>query len=149
MINYRIRVTLNDGRALVGQLLAFDKNLNLVLKECSEERVVKKKGGKAVDGDDEEEAIRRTLGLVILRGDSIVTLTVEGPPPVEDDSKGPQVRCVSAHSPRCCCDAPLSRPRSLTSRCNRSELDLESVDPLDVAWDCRRLRCESSGFEPG
>ena len=106
VLNYRLRVTLNDGRNLVGQLLAFDSSLNLVLKECSEERVIKSKKGKA-DDDEEEEVIRRTLGLTILRGDSIVTLTVDGPPPVEDDSKGPQVsarRRTTASAPlRCCC----------------------------------------------
>lgn len=79
---------------MVGQLLAFDAKMNLVLAECSEVRIVKSKKGKA-DDDEEEEEMRRTLGLVILRGDTIVTLAVDGPPPIEDDSKGPQVRLAS------------------------------------------------------
>lgn len=31
----------NDGRALVGQMLAYDKHMNLVLNECEEFRTVK------------------------------------------------------------------------------------------------------------
>lgn len=36
LINYRLRVTLNDGRQLTGQMLAFDPHMNLVLadSEC-------------------------------------------------------------------------------------------------------------------
>ncbi|GAA6043947.1 hypothetical protein JCM8097_000919 [Rhodosporidiobolus ruineniae] len=89
IINYRVRVVLNDSRALVGQLLAFDKHMNLVLAECDEFRRVKRKGGAkaagAADEDEEEDEMKRTLGLVILRGETIVTLSVEGPPPVTED----------------------------------------------------------------
>ncbi|GAA5883756.1 hypothetical protein JCM3774_000580 [Rhodotorula dairenensis] len=99
IINYRVRVTLNDSRALVGQLLAFDKHMNLVLAECDEFRRIKRKGGAAAkakpvagnadeaDGadDDDEDEMRRTLGLVILRGETIVSLSVEGPPPATDE----------------------------------------------------------------
>ncbi|GAA6012719.1 hypothetical protein JCM10207_005336 [Rhodosporidiobolus poonsookiae] len=87
IINYRVRVILNDSRALVGQLLAFDKHMNLVLAECDEFRRVKRKGsaGAKADEEDEEDEMKRTLGLVILRGETIVTLSVEGPPPVQDD----------------------------------------------------------------
>lgn len=35
LINYRLRVTLNDGRQLTGQLLAFDTHMNLVLANCA------------------------------------------------------------------------------------------------------------------
>jgi small nuclear ribonucleoprotein (snRNP)-like protein len=31
----------NDGRALVGQMLAYDKHMNFVLAECEEFRTVK------------------------------------------------------------------------------------------------------------
>ncbi|BGP19546.1 hypothetical protein JCM10213_000146 [Rhodosporidiobolus nylandii] len=89
IINYRVRVVLNDSRALVGQLLAFDKHMNLVLAECDEFRRVKRKTAPKAkedqDEDAEEDEMKRTLGLVILRGETIVTLSVEGPPPVQDD----------------------------------------------------------------
>ncbi|KAK4048085.1 Small nuclear ribonucleoprotein-associated protein B [Microbotryomycetes sp. JL201] len=104
IIGYRIRVTLNDSRALVGHMLAFDKHMNLVISDCEEFRRVKaKKGAKAKaskaaganeddDEDDEsatDEEMKRVLGLVIVRGETIVTLTVEGPPPVQDDGARP------------------------------------------------------------
>jgi len=56
LLNYRLKVTLyvplreiarteltdrNDGRALVGQMLAYDKHMNFVLAECEEFRTVK------------------------------------------------------------------------------------------------------------
>lgn len=87
IINYRVRVTLNDSRALVGQLLAFDKHMNLVLAECDEFRRIKRKGAKAAkpaaaggaedaaEGEDDEDEMKRTLGLVILRGETIVSLS--------------------------------------------------------------------------
>ena len=87
LINWRLKVTLNDGRALTGQMLAFDRHMNLVLAECEEFRRIrpKKKPGETEAGPVQE--MKRTLGLVILRGETVVSLTVEGPPPVVDDDK--------------------------------------------------------------
>ena len=46
-IDYRVRVTILDGRMLVGTFLAFDKHLNLVISETEEFRPIKpKKKGK-------------------------------------------------------------------------------------------------------
>lgn len=46
LINYRLRITLNDTRQFVGQLLAFDKHMNLVVADTEEFRLVKKKRAK-------------------------------------------------------------------------------------------------------
>ncbi|EPQ56410.1 Sm-like ribonucleo protein [Gloeophyllum trabeum ATCC 11539] len=87
LINWRLKVTINDGRALTGQMLAFDRHMNLVLAECEEFRRVrpKKKPGETETPPMQE--MKRSLGLVILRGETVVSLSVEGPPPVVDDDK--------------------------------------------------------------
>lgn len=94
-INYRMRVTIQDARTLVGTFLAFDKHMNLVLGDCEEYRLSKKKGGNNNKNDDSvpdfakaEKFERRSLGLVLLRGEQVISLTVEGPPP----SKGNRAR---------------------------------------------------------
>jgi small nuclear ribonucleoprotein B and B' len=89
LINWRLKVTLNDGRALVGQMLAFDRHMNLVLADCEEFRRVKpkKKAGDPAGEPTAPQEIKRSLGLVILRGETVVSLSVEGPPPVVDEDK--------------------------------------------------------------
>eukprot|EP00039_Didymoeca_costata_P018350 m.333111 g.333111 ORF g.333111 m.333111 type:complete len:222 (+) comp17071_c0_seq1:132-797(+) len=82
-INYRMRVTLNDSRTIIGTFMAYDKHMNLVLGEAEEFRTIKGKKG----GSDRDE--KRPLGFIILRGESIVALSVEGPPPVQDKRGAP------------------------------------------------------------
>ena len=74
-INYRIRVTIQDSRMLVGTFLAFDKHMNLVLSDTEE--FIKIKAKKPGDVDKEQT---RALGLVLLRGENIVSISAESPP---------------------------------------------------------------------
>ena len=75
-LNYRVRVTLHDGRQLVGTFLAFDRHMNLVISDCEEYRKIKDKSGSG-----EEREVKRMLGLLLLRGEGISSLTPEAPPP--------------------------------------------------------------------
>lgn len=85
LVNCRVRVTLTDGRTMLGQLLAFDKHMNLVLADCEEFRLTKKQKSTPspkTSSDSTLGQMRRTLGMILLRGETIVSMIPEsGPPP--------------------------------------------------------------------
>lgn len=72
-LNYRMRIQLQDNRNLIGTLKGFDQHMNLVLADCEEIRRIKNRDEK------------RVVGFILLRGEHVVSLSVEGPPPQEDD----------------------------------------------------------------
>ena len=82
--NYRLRVSILDGRSFTGQLLAFDSHMNLVLADTEEARIPKKAYRELtknkVNGPARIEEVKRFLGLVILRGEQVVNITVKSGP---------------------------------------------------------------------
>lgn len=94
ILNSILRIQLQDGRILVGKMIGFDRHMNLVLADCEEFRKVKKSAGKKqkTDADSSANAAataegseqKRTLGLVILRGAEVVSMSIEAPPPAGD-----------------------------------------------------------------
>ncbi|EZG56488.1 putative small nuclear ribonucleoprotein associated protein, partial [Gregarina niphandrodes] len=81
-IGFRVRVTLHDGRMLVGVLMAFDRHMNLVLSDTEEFRLVKKKHTAAATASNPKgnpQELKRVLGLIMLRGEGVVSFVPEAP----------------------------------------------------------------------
>eukprot|EP00754_Rhynchopus_humris_P010869 Rhum_TRINITY_DN14180_c12_g2::Rhum_TRINITY_DN14180_c12_g2_i1::g.72660::m.72660/K11086/SNRPB, SMB; small nuclear ribonucleoprotein B and B' len=80
-VGKRIKCTIQDGRILHGTFLSYDRCLNLVIADAVELRPLDKKKAVAHDqaNDSKSQYDERTLGLLLLRGDSVTAITVTGP----------------------------------------------------------------------
>ncbi|CAD5206744.1 unnamed protein product [Bursaphelenchus okinawaensis] len=85
-LGYRMKVIVQDSRTFVGYFKAFDKHMNVILSDCEEVRKIKPKPGKKLVNEEE----KRTLGLILLRGDKIISISVDGPAQKDDDSRVPK-----------------------------------------------------------
>ncbi|QLQ80081.1 hypothetical protein HG537_0D00810 [Torulaspora globosa] len=82
LVGYRLRIITQDGRVYIGELMAFDKHMNVVLKNCMEERVPRTQIDKLRKDltDTGVKVEKRVLGLTILRGEQILSTVVEDKP---------------------------------------------------------------------
>eukprot|EP00411_Alexandrium_monilatum_P033715 CAMPEP_0175355778 /NCGR_PEP_ID=MMETSP0095-20121207/13643_1 /TAXON_ID=311494 /ORGANISM="Alexandrium monilatum, Strain CCMP3105" /LENGTH=230 /DNA_ID=CAMNT_0016653457 /DNA_START=86 /DNA_END=775 /DNA_ORIENTATION=- len=69
--NWRVSVTLTDGRVLVGTLMAVDRHVNLVLCNTEEYRKYK------VKGKPEGKELKRMLGFIVCRGRGVLYVQPE------------------------------------------------------------------------
>ncbi|QIX00433.1 hypothetical protein AMS68_005950 [Peltaster fructicola] len=85
-VNHRMRVEMKDGRQITGQMLGFDRHMNVVLVDAEElrktRRKVKGQGEKFLESEE-----KRTLGMLIVRGAEIVGCTADGPPPADPSAR--------------------------------------------------------------
>lgn len=80
LIDYKLRVITSDNKDYIGELMAFDKHMNLILKNCVEERIPKSQKLSLKLKQEDPRKEMRTLGLIIIRGENIVSTTIEDKP---------------------------------------------------------------------
>lgn len=86
LLNYKICVKTSNNSSFVGTLLSYDKFMNLVLVECEEFRLLKNSKkyleemkNNEIDYSKVKEQ-KRLLGLIILRGENIVSVVAQSAP---------------------------------------------------------------------
>lgn len=95
----------------VGTFTAFDRHMNVVLADTEEFRRIKSKSKIMIDSNkwvsifvsDDDKEIKRSIGFVLIRGETIISLTAEAPPAPEP--KRPDVMMMTGRG------APMPPPR--------------------------------------
>ena len=134
-----MRITILDGRHLVGRFMAFDRHMNIVLGDAEEfRRLPPKKGVPEADRE-----IRRPLGLVLIRGEEVISMTVEGPPPTDDRRGKRDVAPVRPSELLPGCSATCSR--AATRHAQTRHKTLSAVSPRSRGRE-RVLRRYAAGM---
>merc|ERR1712137_254303 len=99
--NWKVSVTLVDGRVLVGTLMAVDKHVNLVLCNTEEYRKYK------VKGKPEGKELKRMLGFIVVRGVNVLYVHPEeaGKEDLVETDKPRKVKAAAKATP-----APAAAP---------------------------------------
>ena len=87
LTNSRLAITLDDARVLTGTFLAFDPHMNLVLSDTEETRTLSSPPAAAASSKAAPVRQKRTLGLIVLRGEVIVSISVERGPQNEKQDR--------------------------------------------------------------
>ena len=77
--NKRVIVDLKNGKQYIGKLSAFDIHINIVLDDAEEhvmEIVEKEQEGKTIIEKTGNMVLKRKLGTVFIRGDTITILSL-------------------------------------------------------------------------
>ena len=115
-INYRVRVIIQDNRMLVGTFIAFDKHMNLVLVDTEEFTRIK---SKRKDEPDKER--KRALGLVLLRGENIISFSAESPPSQSEEILNEKIKNITEGS---------SQPFNRGGNISNNEIVGSNINPL-------------------
>jgi small nuclear ribonucleoprotein len=76
----RVIVELKNNRQYIGKLKSFDIHINLVLEDAeehAEEFVEKEVDGKKIQVKSGKMVLKRKLGIVFIRGDTITVISPE------------------------------------------------------------------------
>ena len=89
LIGFKVKVTSTNNSEYIGTLLSFDGYMNIVLSDCEEFRLTKKsqlelrkqtKQKKYIIDESVIKEQKRLLGLVIIRGENIVSVVALAAP---------------------------------------------------------------------
>lgn len=105
--NWRVSVTLVDGRVLVGTLMAVDRHVNLVLCNAEEYRKYK------VKGKPEGKELKRMLGFIVARGQGVLYVQPEelSKDELVETDKPKKVKAVAKDSAPA--PAPVAQPKAV------------------------------------